>query len=64
MGNDYKMIVSKMRNKLGYDLAKELLIGHGISNSVAQKLLAGTYPNEPKTLLMNAIKAAAKGGLT
>lgn len=62
MGKELKERILKWRIKLGYDTAKRQLLATGISNGVAQKLLAGSYPNEPKALLMQAIDRAIKGG--
>lgn len=61
MRKEVKSMISKLRAYFGYNIAKELLIEQGISNSLAQKLLADTYPNEPTTLVIKAIEAAFKG---
>lgn len=60
MDKDLKIRLAKWREKLGYKEAKKRLKAERISESMAQKLLAETYGNDPKPLYKDAIEAAMK----
>ncbi len=57
MSRRLKAKLSEFIDKHGRHGAEIRLIAAGISRSSAQKLLAGTYPNEPR-LLMHFIDQA------
>lgn len=58
MDKDLKIRLEKWRKQIGYKEAKRRLKAQQISESMAQKLLAETYPNDPKPLYKDAIEAA------
>jgi hypothetical protein len=52
--------IYSLRDKIGYTAAKKRLRSFGISESTAQKLLAGTYSAKPRELMARAIEGAVK----
>lgn len=50
--------ISKWRDRIGYKPALIKLRDSGISNSMAEKLLAGTYASKPNPIFMKAIETA------
>lgn len=52
--------ISKWRNQIGYTPAKAKLRAEQMSESMAQKILAGTYPNQPKGIYLSMIEKAMK----
>lgn len=52
--------ISKWRNQIGYRPALIKLKDSGISNSMAEKLLAGTYASKPNPVFMKAIETAMR----
>lgn len=58
-----RQLTTKLREwkeKMGYQKALALLQKHGLSRSLAQKLLAFTYPGTPRGLYLTAIEKALK----
>jgi len=53
--------IDAFRNNVGYIPALNALMQAGLSKSIAQKLLAGTYPSEPKGLHLRAIETVLRG---
>ncbi len=60
MGKELLEKLSKWRDQIGYIPSIRKLRDAGLSNSMAEKLLAGTYPNQPKMMYLNAIEKAMK----
>ncbi len=60
MKSTLKNKMAKWREKVGYHIALQRLIDHGLSKSVGQKLLAGTYRSNPKGLYLRALEEAMK----
>ncbi len=50
--------IYRLRDKIGYTAAKKRLKSFGVSESTAQKLLAGTYCATPRELMARALKEA------
>lgn len=57
---DLKKKIAAWRSKIGRDEAEKRLKKAGLSLSIRQKLLAGTYDHEPNGLTMKAIDSALK----
>jgi len=53
--------IDAFRADLGYTLALNAFIRAGLSKSIAQKLLAGTYKSEPSGLYLKAIESVLRG---
>lgn len=64
MPRDLKIKISKWRDKVGYADAKMRLMDENISESAAQKLLAGTYRATPFPLMASAIERAMQNEQT
>lgn len=60
MEKSLKVRIMEWRTVVGRKKAEEILKAKGVKKSTAQKLLAGTYPNTPKLILMTAIESAMK----
>jgi hypothetical protein len=60
MKKDWKAQLKTWVTKIGSNEAGRRLVIEGLSISAAQKLLAGTYPNEPKTAMLEMIERAMK----
>lgn len=58
MDDKLKTKINAWTKRIGYKKAFKCLILGGISGSSATKLLAGTYPNQPKTETIMAIESA------
>lgn len=55
-----KTKVAAWRDKVGYTRAREKLLELGMSLSVVQKILAGTYKPQPKIDKIEMIKKAIR----
>lgn len=53
--------IDAFRVSIGYIAALNALMQAGLSRSIAQKLLAGTYPSDPKGARLRDIEIALKG---
>lgn len=60
MEKSLKMRIQGWRDKVGRQKAEEILKSNGVKRGTAQKLLAGTYPNNPKFELRSSIESALK----
>jgi hypothetical protein len=58
MDKDLRKKIEAFCKKHGRSGAEIKLCGYGISKSMAQKLLAGTYPNQPEGLYLQALQEA------
>jgi len=60
MNRDLSQKIREWRKKIGYTMALQALLKQGLSRSLAQKLLAQTYPGEPRGLYLQALERAMK----
>ena len=58
MENDLKTKLHAWKKRLGYSEASRRMVIAGINVSAAQKLLAGTYPSNPKIDMLKLIDKA------
>lgn len=53
--------INAFRARIGYGLALSEFIAVGVSKSIAQKLLAGTYKSNPRGLVLKALEEVMSG---
>ncbi len=62
MEENLKMRIIKWVDKIGREEAEKRLLAKGVNLSIAQKLLARTYPFQPKATILKQVLAAMKRG--
>ena len=62
MEKSLKMRIKEWVEKVGRQEAEIELKARGVSKSMAQKLLACSYPNQPKIDIINALESAMRKG--
>ena len=56
----YQLEIKCLKEEVGYSLAFERFFKAGLNPSMIQKILAGSYPNKPKTEYLVRIDKALR----